>query len=102
MCGIGRVGCQYGPPSRASPTTPPGVNIDDACTEKGMCSVAYSSTTHRPYTDEHTTQLYQISYPIGGPNGLRRPPTHPARTHPPSLPAIDQSRIKGLPVQNKL
>ena len=39
-----------------------GMNIDDACTEKGMCSVAYSSTTHRPYTDEHTTQLYQISY----------------------------------------
>ena len=41
-----------------------------------MCSAAYSSTTHRPYTDEHTTQLYQISYldsyPKGGPNGLRR------------------------------
>ena len=35
---------------RLSPTTPPGMNIDDACTEKGMCSVAYSSTTHRPYT----------------------------------------------------
>ena len=64
--------CQYGPPSRASPTTPPGVNIDDACREKGMCSVAYSSTTHRPYTDEHATQLYQISYPKEGPNGLRR------------------------------
>ena len=68
VCGIGRVGCcQYGPPSRASPTTPPGMNIDDACTEKGMCSVAYSSKTHRPYTDEHTTQLYQISYHHRGP-----------------------------------
>ena len=31
-----------------------------------MCSVAYSSTTHRPYTDEYTTQLYQITYLLGG------------------------------------
>ena len=38
-----------------SPTTPPGMNIDDACTEKGMRSVTYSSTAHRSYTDEHTT-----------------------------------------------
>ena len=53
-----------------SPTTPPGMNIDDACTEKGMRSVTYSSTAHRSYTDEHTTQLYQISFQKGGRTGL--------------------------------
>ena len=50
---------------------PPEMNIDHACTETRMCSVAYSSTTHRSYTDEHTTQPHHKTLtPEGSRTGL--------------------------------
>lgn len=50
---------------------PPEMNIDHACTETRMCSVAYSSTTHRSYTDEHTTQpRHKTLTPEGSRTGL--------------------------------